>query len=139
MLYNDGEVGGGKYFLPSMYNMDVEFDAFTADGDVTILYMGFPLLGKYLLLNWLKFLIYPIFPVKKGHNPALPIGQNLTYSCPEGQRFTDNWNAPPKVTIRCAGAAGNFSRPSSWAWPTCSARESGDQVLVYFQAILMLS
>ena len=49
VLYNDEEVGGGKYFLPSMYNMDVEFDAFTADGDVTILYMGFPLLGEVLL------------------------------------------------------------------------------------------
>ena len=47
MLYNGEEVGGGKYLLPSMYNMDVEFDAFTADGDVDILYMGFPLLGKY--------------------------------------------------------------------------------------------
>ena len=61
---------------------------------------------------------------KSGHNPAVPIGQNLTYSCPEGQGFSDNWHRPPKVTIRCEGAAGNFSKPSSWAWPTCSTRES---------------
>ena len=42
--FNDEEVGSGKYFLPSMY--DTEFDAFTADGDFTIFYMGFPLLGE---------------------------------------------------------------------------------------------
>ena len=51
MLYNGEEVGGGKYFLPSMYNIDVQFDAFTASGDVTIFYMGFPLLGKYFFSN----------------------------------------------------------------------------------------
>ena len=49
LLYNDEEVGSGKYFLPSMHNMDVEFDAFMADGDVTIFYMGFPLLGNILI------------------------------------------------------------------------------------------
>ena len=132
MLFNDEEVGGGKYLLPSMYNMDVEFDAFTADGDVDILYMGFPLLGKYFLYNifnfsqgYYKFVQYF---TKSGRNPAVPIGHNLTFSCPEGQGFRDNWHAPPKFTIRCEGTAGNFSRPSSWAWPTCSARESGIQV-----------
>ena len=44
--FNGEEVGSGKYFLPT----DVEFDALTADGDVTILYMGFPLLGEQPLV-----------------------------------------------------------------------------------------
>ena len=47
MFFNDEEVGSGKYFLPTMHNTaDMELDAFTADGDVTIFYMGFPLLGE---------------------------------------------------------------------------------------------
>jgi hypothetical protein len=48
-----------------------------------------------------------------GENPAVAVNTTLLYKCPEGQKLSHDWYAPPVVKITCT-EAGLFTRPADW-------------------------
>ena len=62
------------------------------------------------MMQLLKFL---------GANPALPVGTNVEYRCPEGQYFQHDWYHIPFVKVKCQ-TDGQFSIPDPW--PICFDR-----------------
>ena len=57
-----------------------------------------------------------------GANPAVPIGTEVRYSCPEGHLFLHDWKRAPMVTLKCS-EEGTFTIPDwdTW-WPECYNR-----------------
>ena len=56
-----------------------------------------------------------------GVNPAVTVGTVVTYACPFGSVFEDDWFREPKVRLVCE-EDGLFDEPDPW--PVCMTRKS---------------
>ncbi|XP_059085714.1 uncharacterized protein LOC131882549 [Tigriopus californicus] len=54
--------------------------------------------------------------VKKGVNPAIPVGSSLYFDCEPGKVLSHNWLIKPQVQLYCR-SSGVFSEPNPW--PKC--------------------
>ena len=55
-----------------------------------------------------------------GVNPALAIGTEVRYGCPDSMVFSNDWYMTPLIRIHCL-ETGVFDKPDNW--PMCIERE----------------
>ncbi len=111
-----GEVLEEAYAIPVPF---IEPYKITAEGDMTINYLGFTQPGKLYQLTGSELHCW-IWIWIVGVNPAVPIGTVVTYACSSTHVFSHDWYARPSILITCQ-ETGDFNVPE--LWPLCIERK----------------
>ena len=91
--------GPFEYALP-WGHWDVEFERVETKGDMEIEFVGFVAEGIHSSPIFLEYdFTKGVYYSFKGVNPAVLVDTVVSYYCPEGHVFKDDWFREPKVRL----------------------------------------